>query len=426
MKHAFLRVLKASRSAVALACMVLFIGGHSWAETVDANADAAANDPLMTLLADAARHERWQWANDDATHVSWHTVLDKAKENHPLVLQAKSRLAETEAKQDGVESKRVLFFFKYFDARYLEGSAELDVKAAHAQVDAARQQALRQTAGDYLALVNATEGHALAQSRWQLAISELNKARHDFDAGTITGLELNESVHDVLAKKQAMLAAQVERAHACRPLLLLLDKDPKGACRIDDVTLRSKDVPQLTDDWDALEKSMVRQLPTHWAFQEWTPELPAESVLRKSVSQRPDVQAMQFRVEALEKLAKASSVKLDKEQLLVLKASTESAQLRHAQMNNDARAQLEDALLASALNASSVETGQMLLALAAKNLHQTRVSVAAGFQSALDEQAALIAYVQAHQAWVQTLARQAQARLDVLAASGLLTYERLK
>ncbi len=415
--------------AVLLAAAIMVPSGlPAMAQAQDAAKESPPTTEATASLAMAldamvaeAREATWQWKPDESVSIKLRPLLKKAESHHPLVLHAKSRLAETEAKQDGVESKRVLFFFKYFDARYLEGSAELDVQAAQAQVRAARQQALRLTVSDYLALVKATVNSAVAHADWQYQAGLVNQAQQQFVAGDITGLQLNTVAHQLLAAKQSALAARVQQAAACRPLRVLLQKSPKGTCHITDVSIRATDVLPLTDDWQALEATVARAVPTHWEFAQLNPLLPIGGELRDHVDERPDVQALAYRVDALEKLVKASSVKMDVTQAKVLKATIDSGQLHHKQQIEKAMIQLEDALLASELSQPAVTTAHLLWQLAARNLHQTRVSLTAGFASQLEAEAARLAYIKAQQVWVQAQATAAQTQVDVLAASGLLT-----
>jgi hypothetical protein len=73
----------------------------------------------------------------------------------PAIKAAAAKEAETQARQKSVKGQRVLFLFKYFNAQYLEGSAENDLLADKAQVEAVARQVDWQATEQWIALKKA-------------------------------------------------------------------------------------------------------------------------------------------------------------------------------------------------------------------------------------------------------------------------------
>ena len=100
---------------------------------------AREKDPLVLRLEGLD----WEAVPDGARVLSFEEVLERTVKDNPDIELAREKINETEAKQDSVESKRVLFFFKYFNSDYIEGAAESDVKAAAKHVDVETSEALK-------------------------------------------------------------------------------------------------------------------------------------------------------------------------------------------------------------------------------------------------------------------------------------------
>lgn len=380
--------------SVTVMVLALLAGGLNTSFAEETNSPLATN---LLQLDKATRQAQWRWLPNDGDTIEVDKLLEKASDEHPLVLDAVAKLAETEAKEEEVTSRRLMYLFRYFDARQMENSAELDIKAAAAQLEAARQKALKQTIKHYADWVSASGGSAASYAYWQVAHAEKRYAEGQFEQGAITGIELNNATSNWVVATSMADKANRQRRQACIPLQALLDADDiDDDCALEEVTFVVN--PRDEPEWDSSDRQAAREglaglLPNHVPLDGWMigqPERPVTVAFEK----RPDLKAITYREEAIERLVKASNI-FEMAQKKVLKAAKERVETARKQLEVQIRAEVQLAKEALQSEQQQVALATVNRQLAARSWHQARVAIVSGLLSEREGLALEAAYVKA-------------------------------
>lgn len=400
----------------------LLLGGWGlWAQ-----AQEAETLPLTTTVAAKVSENSEQAGVLEAVRsLTWDPQV--AGETEPLSLQALvkqtetsdleyrislEKVYETSVKQQDVENKRILFFFKYFDAAFLEGSAESDVMASSVHAESVLQKALLENLSAYYALMRAVMHQyvvyqSIDQARQQLAINE-----NHFHSGEATSFEVMQTKTQLVKLFQDYLSTRVTYKAASMGLSQQLNRDLQPWIYPADLTFedRSFEIPLLTIFKD-------------------TPEAPdkldAAMAVRLALEHRPELKELRFRTMSLENLYKASSFKFDKVQERILESTLKQMVLKAEKTQRLIQMVSRKAFEEYELAQKKIQLAQQQKAIAEKALGQTLISHEAGFSSNKDVLDAQVSASQAQVNYANALIDYNLSQLQLLYEMGLINTETL-
>lgn len=408
------------RIVVAVLAGLLVLGNIA-----DASEPVTDLNTQLTLLDTTTRKAQWRWVPDDAELIDINDLLQAAMERHPLVTDAHAKLAETVAKEGEVESRRLMYLFRYFDARHMENSAELDVEAARAQVTFAKEQALNAAIDYYADWVKATAASAAAFGQWQTTHAEKRYAQGQFNQGSLTGLELNQATANWLtAASKASQANQVRR-QACLPMVALVDNDDLDEpCSVTGVTFLedlANEPEWHASDLQTAQEGLAGLLPQQLPLADWLISVPGNPV-NVALDKRQDLTALKIREQAVGRLAKASNL-FELDQKKVLKATQARIKQARKQLELAIQAEVESSLIAFEASGRQLALAEAQRQLAARSWHQARVGVAAGYLSEREALATEAAYLAARGQVLANSAKLIQAKAKLLFSVGELQVQ---
>ncbi|MDH4379628.1 MAG: hypothetical protein QE263_06965 [Vampirovibrionales bacterium] len=372
---------------------------------------ANPTDAVLSEWLSPYRTQVFVWHGADDALVGLNELITQAVQNHPLIAAARLKVIETEAKHAVVESKRVLFFFKYFDAQTMAGGADTDVEAAKTHVKAVEQTALNDTVAQALQLGEITLAHWSATHAVQRADRALAIAQQQFKTGTIVAFELNASQHRVFAAIQQAQDAETLRRSLSTALTL-----PLGLSASTTVGLKAF---HPTADGLLDLTAWQWELPTSVALAP-TPELVATALQK-----RPDILELAHRLESVIQLRKSSALILDRNQTKVFEAAEAGLKQSLAALKQLASLQVIEA--SQRLEAANqwVQLAEADKALAAKAYAQMKVSVKAGFNSDHELKDSQAFWDDAQAQWGRAVLKRSAAQVLLLYRLGLLTPQTL-
>lgn len=315
-----------------------------------------------------------KWDNDlpHDKEMSLFEALQKTSKHNWNIQIAQKKIEETEAKQDGVESKRILFFFKYFDARYLEGSAESDVQAQQEHARLVQQNELKKTVTLYNKALEAALTNKVAYWQIKQALMQRTLDQHQFNTGQVTAFVLNSSTQALYTHYQNYLRTLSLRKQAAHALALQTTGQGKQ-------TIVPIDLINTGDD----EELELPSFATGDALD--IVKKPNSKVWNQyALLHRPDYQELFYRHESVEKLRTASKLQFDRQQTRLIKANLESLKLRLNQLEQVIKADIEQTISDLKITGQQLQIAQQQQQLAKRSLHQAKVSHKAGFSSDKD------------------------------------------
>ncbi|MBY0405685.1 MAG: hypothetical protein K2X66_17415, partial [Cyanobacteria bacterium] len=152
---------------------------------------------------------KWQSPESTAQPVQWLDLIGHVKKNDSEIQMSREKITETEAKREDVEMKRVLFFFKYFDSGFLEGSAESDVVAVSAHAQGVLQATLLECAHKYYGLVRSILMQYIAFQSIEEGKAQLKLNQQRFTMGQSTHFEVLETESNLIHDYQDYLQAGI-------------------------------------------------------------------------------------------------------------------------------------------------------------------------------------------------------------------------
>jgi outer membrane protein TolC len=301
---------------------------------------------------------------------------------------------EAEIRHKEVESKRVLFFFKFFNAAILESSAENDAHAANAHTEAIRQLASFTAANCYvdwlkahLTVAGLTRQVALAEQQHQARLLQ-------FNSGDVLGPEVLEAQTQWQQQQHALIEAETTRHKA----QLALQR-------------HGFSLTELTPPQELQGSPPTFQPPKLPA----TPASQADA-LSVALKQRPDLQELRYRQASLEKMIRANP--LDWTRTRLLNSTVEQLKLRQEKQIAEIRADVGQAW--QQLQATEQQRTQLqhMLVTHQRRLEQLKASQAQGFASELEVSQAEGALVAAQLRYSEGQINQTAAQVALLMAIG--------
>lgn len=387
----------AGRMLAAMAGAVLLLSPMAGAQT-------PAENPAPLSAGEA--QAPWVFSPPGAEALSLQAAIDQTLAQHPDILAAREKISEMQAKRAMVKNKRLLFFFRYFNASFLEGSAESDTQAAREHLEAVSQKATLNSITAYYADIRAILKSYLDYQQIHQQLKATLLVQRQFEAGEHTGLAVLEEKNTLLNRRQAYARALTLRTLAQNNLSLALGAFPtQSHWQPADLTFQDGQFA----------------LPVyHQAF----PTL--ATLLADPADKRPDSRELSYRRLSIYNLLRANINQFDRNQTRLMQASLAQLDMKLARARQAAEAGVIQAVENLALANQELAMAQERLSLAQAARHQTAISRQAGFSSEKDALDVQIGFDKAQIALLNSQIDRNLAQCRLLYATGELTPNTLR
>lgn len=360
--------------------------------------------------------------------VSLETLLQAAARSAEIAA-AEGKVTETKLRAKSVKAKRVLIFFKTFNAPYIEGSAESDIEAAEARLRQTLQDELAQAAGLYLNWVQSLLEAELADAQLMAARANLGQRQGEYVLGDLSQPEVIDQQLKTLQAQQALVKAMLQSQKQVQAVRMLLQQLPDAAVPdLKAVTL----VPEgltLTRDAQGVLSAASWQVPA-W-MNTLLPDVSGEDTRLATpeqagvwaLKQRADMQDYGQRLVSAQNLKKAAEKAFNPTQAKIFSAMLTQAQAKYVQAQQSTRLNALQAWQTwqAALNALPAASQAVQLAdLLEEQAQSGRAS--GSFSALMGQQLSAQARASQLQAVLAQVALQ-QARLDLAYKLGIVTVK---
>lgn len=368
-----------------------------------------SNPSLTTELA-KIRATPLKALNTQERPVTLISILQATSEASPELRLEEARLEEVRIKKRSLLSRRLLFFFKYLNTQYLEGSANNDISASEARLVRAKSTVLLEAAKTYYQLLKTYLARQVAYQTLQQGLSQLDIQQDRFLSAEGTSFTVQQAQAQTLSRYQAFLEADAIYQNVSETLNILLLSNQ-------DATEKINWIPAgLEKNTTPLQSSSLQlKAVNYWLT------IPTDAEVRAMASNaRAELQELKHQRESMQNLIKASAYELDKTQTELLQSTLN--QLLISELIS--RRQVEDAA-AQALRTWKLSREKIILAqkqwqLAQQSLKQTQVSYEAGFTSYKELLEAEVLLAQAQIAAQNAMADEQFQQLILLYETGQL------
>ncbi len=346
---------------------------------------------------------RWKPVPDNAKSLDFKEVLKRTVKDNRDIELAREKIHETEAKQNSVESKRVLFFFKYFNSDYIEGAAESDVHAAAKHVEVEINEALMNASRHYYDLIRAEMACYLAFQDIQQGLKQLRMDQREFEAGNATSFMLMQTRTRLIHQYEDYIKAASARSSASLKLAEFLGLNVAQIVHPDELVYRDNtlEVPVLS----LITPEMLRQT-----------DLTLERVVELAMQNRPDLKELEYKKDSVRNLIKANEANFDRSQVKIMKSTLKQVELKYDKARQVIQATAAKAFYDYQLALQKADLAHEQLDLASTALRQVKISHKAGLSSEKDVLDTQVAFAQAQ-------VKQANALIDFNLSQVQLLYE---
>jgi hypothetical protein len=299
-----------------------------------------------------------------------------------------------------------LFFFKFINANYLEGSALSDVLAEQAHVEAVTEEVLRQTADAYFAYSRAVVAEFAAFESLRQSLNQLDLTQSRFQQGEGTSIDVFDTRAEVFKRYQSLLEARGQRDSLA--LMLAENIRPGGTSK-----------PEFWPTGLSVEAGVLAQPDLATQVNARLPE-GYGALLELARVNRADVQELLYRLTSMENLIKASAYEFDKTQIKILEASRQQLVLRKQKVDRQTETMLHKTLNQLALAAQKIDIARAQRQQADEALWQVKLSFNKGFSSNRDVLQAQIVQSQAAAALANAQLERQALEVQLLADTGQL------
>jgi outer membrane protein TolC len=344
------------------------------------------------------------WAQ--AEPLSLTETLQFAIKTAPEILLAQEKIHETEIKQRDIKSKRLLLFFKYFNAGLLEGAAESDVMAAVAAAKASSQKWMLDLSKHYTQWARAWVQYAMATNAAQNWDKQIFRMQRQFEAGQVSSVEVKQA-----EAKQPLLEKSTAQAH----LILSVQQLPFELIENQRQQHQASPLNQArplyrpgelakNKDGQVFSFSLPFNLPG---------SLTEKEAIEEALSHREELKEIKFRHISIENLLKA---RFDKTQEKILISNLKQLDLRHQAILNSIQLKTQEAYTNWTNTQNWLTLHQEALETLKKAQEQAIKAQSLGWLSQMELWSVCQELVQAEQA-------EAMAKIDVIDAELQLLYE---
>lgn len=390
--------------------------GPTSPQTAQVSKTEAAPEAADEKLLDTIRQLRWNadtWAASSPVYrLGFADVVRQTEAQDFEFRLSREKVNETAAKREDVESKRILFFFKYFDSAFLEGSAESDVMAAAAHAQVVLNESLMDSLSRYYTLMRAMMGQYVAFSSIEQGKTQLLLNEKRFNSGDSTIFDVMQTKVELVKRYQDYLMAGVTCKIASMALAEQLNRNMAQVLYPGDLSFS--------------EEEFNIPLLGFFSDSEANPDkFDANGVVQIALENRPELKELKFRRISLDNLYKASTIKFDKVQEKILTSSLKQLDLRREKAERAIEAMTRKAFEEYRFAREKITLALQQKSIAAKALKQTRVSNQAGFSSNKDVLDAQVAYSKAQVNYADALIDYNSSQLKLLYEMGLISTENL-
>jgi Outer membrane efflux protein len=334
----------------------------------------------------------------------------------PELQLKKEKINESTIRFRRVASKRLLFFFKYLNASYLESSAQQDVQANEAQFLQSQNQVLLQSGESYYQLAKAYLARSIYFQTIQQGLLQLKVNQGQFQIGEGTSFDGLETENELITRYQQYLGSNQQVALANQSISSWM-KQPSTASNF----WKPSDVV-ATSPPERESAQLLQTVPDlkllGWVGSAWLePE-----VLALAHVHRADVQEAEFRIASSRSLIKAAAYDFNKQQGQLLVSALKQLELKTQVLNQQLEWEVTQAFRAFQLAKTQLVLGETQLNLAKHYAQQRQVSARAGFASNKEVLQAQLQLAQAHVKQLDAKVDYNLKSLQLLYSMGLLTH----
>ncbi|MCE3235935.1 MAG: hypothetical protein K0Q50_2115 [Vampirovibrio sp.] len=337
--------------------------------------------------------------SNDTKRIGLEKIFGETLDHSIAVKQAEVQIKDAEAQAKEIRDPNLFNLLNPLDVPALKKAAESNVLAAKAHLQAVRQKALLDSAKMYADLTQAFLGKYLAFQSIEQGRSQLKAEQEKFIAGENNRFDVTETQMVLIERYGKYLNAD----NLYRTASLALANQISASA---DTTLVPESV-ELQEGQAVV--SPLKLLPD---------ELSLGAVLR-SAKTRPDMQEMNHRRDALEKLAKAASG-VDKQKK---KAELHQLELEIEKAANGVSVMAEKAYGDYLVARKSLVLAQQNYELGNQFVYQLHVSYSAGFSSSKDLLDAQIEMAKVKTGLIGAQVAYNLSQIQVLYEMGLLTAD---
>ena len=355
-----------------------------------------------------------------AQSLSLSTLFETVLAQSPELQLKKEKINESSIRFRKVASKRLLFFFKYLNASYLESSAQQDVQANEAQFLQAQNQVLLQAGEGYYQLAKAYLARYIYFQTIQQGLLQLKVNQGQFQIGESTSFDGLETENELITRYQQYLASNQQVALANQAISSWM-RQPSTTSNIwkpSDVVASAvvETNTPLLGNGTALQTVPELKLLT-WVNSAWL----EVDVLSLAHEHRADVQEAEHRMASSRSLIKAAAYDFNKQQGALLVSALKQLELKAQVLSQQLEWEVTQAFRAFQLAKTQLVLGETQLNLAKHYAQQRQVSARAGFASNKEVLQAQIQLAQAHVKQLDAKVDFNLKTLQLLYSMGLLT-----
>lgn len=331
--------------------------------------DSRQNLPDTLLLPSLTEIQNLKWevapiqtngSPSDTKRIGLEKVFQTTLAHSTLVRQAEARVKDAESQAKEIRDPVLFNLINPVDTASLKKAAAADIQAANAQLQAAQQKALLESASLYVNLTQAFLAKYLAYQTIEQGRRQLSAEQRRFQSGETTSFDVTQTQMALIERYSKYLTA--------------------------DNTYRSISMALSNQLGLSTEETWV---PDDFVWQEGEAIIPALKLIpedlslakaRKMTQTRPDIRAMGFKKDALDYLVKASAG---------LEKQKKKAELRQLELEIEKSVRGVEILAEQAFNAyhladKNAKLARQQVELSSRFVRQLRVSRDAGFSSAKD------------------------------------------
>jgi outer membrane protein TolC len=351
-----------------------------------------------------------------AQSLSLSALFETVLAQSPELLLKKEKINESSIRFKNVTSKRLLFFFKYLNASYLESSAQQDVQANEAQFLQAQNQVLLQAGESYYQLAKAYLARSIYFQTIQQGLLQLKVNQGQFQIGEGTSFDGLETENELITRYQQYLASNQQVALANQAISSWM-RQPSTASNF----WKPSDVVPVSAS--PLDKSVnaLQTVPDLKLLTWVNPAWQEADVLKLAHDYRADVKEAEYRMASSRSLIKAAAYDFNKQQGALLVSALKQLELKAQVLSQQLEWEVTQAFRAFQLAKTQLVLGETQLNLAKHYAQQRQVSARAGFASNKEVLQAQLQLAQAHLKQLDAKVDFNLKTLQLLYSMGLLT-----
>ncbi len=359
-------------------------------------------DPFVAKLESIV----WEPVPEDTMRMTYKEALSRAADKNLDVRISLAKVTETQAKQASIENKRLLFFFKYFNSEYFEGSAESDVNAAKQHQVVVSNKALLESSTYYFDLMRSVMNTYISHQVIRQGLKQLQFNQSQFDTGETTSFELMQTKTELIQRYQNFLKASLIYEDASLRLSQYLN--------LDSHTLLYPEALSYHDAQFKIERLNL-----------FPDQITEKQVVYLALMNRADLKEAEYRKRSIANILKAHAKQFDKNSIQIVEATLKQMELKYEKAKRGIRTTSINAYNHYQFSQRKITLAEQQLKLASTALRQVQISYKAGFSSNKDVLDAQVAYSQAQVNQANSLIEHNLSQIKLLYETGLITLDTL-